>query len=391
MQDIGAADILRRMRKEDCSTWLEIDLNAIAHNVGLLGQITGVQIMAVVKANAYGHGLIPCAQAALAGGANWLGVARLEEALLLRQAGICQPILVTSYVAPQRIPEAIQNQVSLNVYSPQQADKFSSAAVQSKQSLNVHAKIDSGMGRLGVFPEQGLAFLQHLNHLPGIVVEGVFTHLAMADEPEKLDTDIALQRFDQLVSSLTYSHLRPPLVHAANSAAALYFPQSRYDMVRCGISIYGLHPSDEAPLPENFIPALTWKARLQSVKELPAGHGVGYNARYVTNRIERIGAAAVGYADGFRRRLGNFALIHGQRVRMAGGICMDQCMLHLDAIPQARMGDELVLLGRQGSEHISAEEIARAWGTNNYEVVCGLAARIPRFYEGLDNDDIFHP
>ena len=175
--------------------------------------------------------------------------------------------------------------------------------------------------------------------------------------------------------------MRPPLVHAANSAATLYFPQARFDLVRPGIAIYGLHPSPEAPLPDDFRPALSWKAHLASVKVLPAGHAIGYNARYVTSRAERIGVCPVGYADGLRRKVNvNSVLLRGQHVPVVGGVCMDQCMLQLDSVPDAHTGDEIVLIGSQNGALIRVEEIAAAWGTVNYDVVCGLTARVPRIY-----------
>ena len=213
------------------------------------------------------------------------------------------------------------------------------------QPLHVHAKFDTGMGRLGVFPEDGLAFVRQIKESPELLLEGVFTHLASADEPALDTTDWQLDRFTRLVEALEANGLRPPLVHAANSAASLYFPRAHFDLVRSGIAIYGLQPSAEAPLPDGFIPALTWKARLASIKELPAGHGIGYNYRYVTQKPERIGVIPVGYADGFRRRLGNFVLVGGKRVTVVGGVCMDQCMLQLDDVPEARIGDEVVLIG----------------------------------------------
>jgi len=231
-----------------------------------------------------------------------------------------------------------------------------------------------------VFPEEGPKFVRRLVRLPGIDLEGVFTHFASADEPDNPATDVAIDRFQQLLDELSAMGLRPQLVHAANSAASLFYPRARFDLVRCGISIYGLHPSSDVRLPAGFRAALSWKARLTSIKMLPPGHGVGYNARYVTKRQESIGTISVGYADGFRRRLGNFALVDGQRVPVVGGVCMDQCMLQLDQAAGARNGDEVVLIGRQKDALITAEEVAAAWGTVNYEVVCGLADRVPRFY-----------
>lgn len=368
------------MLHKESSTWLEIDLGAIRHNIHLVQAISKRAVMAVIKANGYGHGLAEVGRAAESAGAAWCGVARIDEALLLRQAGIALPLLVLGFCPPERVAEAISNQISLSVFNPEIALAMASQARQVGQPLQVHAKIDTGMGRLGMFPQDAVAFMRFLSETPGLTVEGIFTHFARADEPQREETACQIRLFDEVLSGLQSVGLRPPMVHAANSAAALYFPQAAYDMVRPGIAIYGLQPSADAPLPAGFRPALTWKARLVSVKELPANHGVGYNHRYVTARKERIGVVAVGYADGIRRRVGNFALVGGKCVPMAGGVCMDQCMVHLDGVPEARAGDEVVLIGQQGQGFLSAEVVAESWGTINYEVVCGLQARVPRYY-----------
>jgi alanine racemase len=362
------------------STWLEIDLSAIQNNIHRIQAITSRPVLAVIKANGYGHGLVEVGRAASAAGAVWLGVARIEEALVLRRAGLQLPILVMGYCDPAHAAEAAANQVSLAVFNPEAALAHAAQARQAGLILRVHAKLDTGMGRLGVFPADGVDFVRLLSETPGLVVEGIFTHFARSDEPLLPDTDRQIDAFTGVLDSLQALGLRPPLVHAANSAAALYFPRAYFDLVRPGIAIYGLHPSPEAPLLEGFRPALSWKARLASLKELPAGSGVGYNYRYTTRARERVGVIPVGYADGFRRRLGNFALVGGRRVPVAGGVCMDQCMLQLDDVPAAHSGDEVVLLGRQGEAAITAEDIALEWNTNNYEVVCGLQARVPRLY-----------
>jgi alanine racemase len=362
------------------STWLEIDLSAIQNNIRQIQARTGRPVMPVIKANGYGHGIVDVARAAVEIGTTWLAVARLEEALALRTGGIDQHLLVLGYCAPERVPEALANRISLTVYHPEIGAAYAAQAQAAGGILSVHLKIDSGMGRLGIFAEDGFEFVRAMKAYPSLHIEGLFTHMARADEPTAETTHWQLERFGGLVKALEAAGLRPGLVHAANSACLLYFPNSYFDLVRPGIAIYGLHPDKPAPLPEGFVPALSWKARLISVKELPAGHGVGYNYRYTTSGTERIGVVAVGYADGFRRRLGNFALVGGKRVKVAGGVCMDQCMLQLDEVPTAQAGDEVVLLGRQGNEMISAEEIGATWNTTNYEVVCGLAARVPRIY-----------
>lgn len=362
------------------SNWLEIDLSAIRANVQQLQRIAARPLMAIIKANGYGHGLVEAGQAAAAGGAAWLGVARLEEALRLREAGLTLPILVLGYSAPQRAAEAAAQGIRLAVAHPDLLAAYGACAHAAGLTLSVHAKFDSGMGRLGVFPEDGLAFVRQILQTPGVRLEGAFTHFASADDPPLPTTAWQLARFTALVDALQANGLRPPLVHAANSAATFYFPAARFDLVRSGIAIYGLQPSAEAPLPEGFRPALAWKTVLSSVKTLPAGHGIGYNHRYTTPAAERIGVVPVGYADGFRRRLGNFALLRGQRVPVVGGVCMDQCMLRVEDVPGAAIDDEVVLIGRQGAACITAEEVGGAWGTVNYDVVCGLTARVPRIY-----------
>ncbi len=364
------------------STWCEIDLDVLSQNVRYLKKRSGTGMMAVVKANGYGHGLVPAARAARLGGADWLGVARLEEAVWLREEGITGPILVLGYTAPQRASEAAHYDVSLTVYDRSLAAQLNRQAAGLKQKIKVHAKLDTGMGRLGELVENSQDLLRAIAGSENLELEGLFTHFARADEPERPETAEQIQRFSAAVRRAEQEGLRPRWVHACNSAGTLYFPEAAFDMVRCGIAIYGLHPSNLAPLPPEVRPVLSWKTRLVSVKTLPPGSGIGYNHRYVTRAAERIGVIPVGYADGFRRRLGNFALVAGKRVNVAGGVCMDQCMLQLDPIPQAQIGDEVVLIGAQAGEQITAEEVGEAWGTINYEVTCGLAARVPRFYRG---------
>ena len=368
------------MEIEDLTTWLEIDLGAIKQNVSALKQITNGLVMAVVKANAYGHGVNEVVQAVQDGGADWCGVARIEEALSLRRRGIQIPILVLGYTSLQQIFQAIQEQIRITVFDAETARSYAVIAQNMNRRLKVHAKIDTGMGRLGVNPEEGLDFLRFLSNQEGLDVEGIFTHFARADEPDVSITENQIKLFQELIAKLENAGLKPPVVHAANTAGALFYPQARFDMVRSGVGIYGLHPSEVAPLPQGFRPALTWKARLISIKTLPANHGVSYGHRYVTNKAERVGVISVGYADGFRRRLGNYVLIHGKRVHVLGMVCMDQCMVQLNDIEDGRIGDEVVLVGEQGGVSITAEELAREWGTINYEVTCMISARVPRFY-----------
>ena len=368
------------MNTDANSIWLEVNLAAIRRNIQRIGKLTGRPVMAVVKANAYGHGLFDVAKAAEKAGIARLCVARLEEAVALRDAGIHSPILVLGYTSPLDVPKAMQHSISLALFNPEMAPKYEEAARHGKGKLNVHIKVDTGMGRLGVFPAGAADFVANVTKMDNITVEGLFTHFASADEPNKPTTGEQISIFEKVIEELRSVGIRPQIIHAANSAATINYPKTWYDAVRPGIAIYGLHPSPESPLPADFEPALTWKTRLTSVKTMLAGSGISYNHRYITQKEESIGATAVGYADGLRRKLGNIALVNGQRVLQAGMVCMDQTMWRLVDVPLAKVGDEVVLIGSQGDERITADEVAASWGTINYEVICGLSARVPRYY-----------
>jgi alanine racemase len=368
------------MANENYGTWLEIDLRVLEENFKILSKIAGCTVMPIVKANAYGHGLEKVTQRLEKAGAQWFGVARIEEGLLLRQAGIKARILVLGYTAPVRVAHAIRNDITLTVYDHQVAEQYARQAKNVKGTLKLHAKIDTGMGRLGVPTKEAMTFLKMITNSPHLELEGVFTHFARADEPAEDDTENQLQEFQGLLKGMESADIKPAFIHASNSAGTLVYPDARFNLVRVGIAMYGLPPSDKVQLPHGIRPALSWKTRLISLKILPPGHGVSYGFKYHTKKDERIGVIAVGYADGLRRRPGNKALVRGKRSFVVGNVCMDQCMLQLDEIPDAEIGDEVVLIGCQGDDEITATEIAEDWGTINYEVVCGLASRMPRVY-----------
>ena len=368
------------MTNKDCSTWIEIDSGAVAHNIRLIQLKTKNMVMAVVKANAYGHGIIPVAESALRGGADYLGVARIEEALVLRNAGINHPILVMGNTPEGMVTEGIDNNISITVWNLEQIIFASSSTKNRGSKARLHLKVDTGMSRLGAQPEEISELAREINNLPGVTFEGLFTHLARADEKDQETTSMQLQTFSWVVEGLSSAGLRPPLIHAANSAAIMVRPDSYFDLVRPGIAIYGLHPSQECRLPRDFRPALTWKTILSQVRNLPVGRGVSYGHEYITQSPEWIGTVPVGYADGFRRVSGNQVLIGGQFVPVIGRVCMDQISVQLDGVPDAQEGDEVVLIGRQGNEEISAESVADLWFDRiNYEVVCGLSARVQGF------------
>jgi alanine racemase len=231
---------------------------------------------------------------------------------------------------------------------------------------------------LGVYPAEGLSFLQTLHRFNALEVEGLFTHFPQTGTRNDEVTHRQIETFTRLVTELEQAKIKPPVIHAVNTAGALYYSSARFNLVRSGIAVLGLPPSKEAPLPPGFIAALTWKARLVSVKTLPPGEPISYNAHYVTQKTERIGVLALGYADGFRRYHPNQVLIQGKRVPVVGSVCMDQCMVNLDAVPQAKEGDVAVVLGCQEGDEINVDELATRWHVNSYDAVCGLAGRIPR-------------
>jgi alanine racemase len=361
-------------------TWVEIDLDAIANNVRLLAQMAApAKIMAILKADAYGHGMAKIARTVLNNGASWVGVATLGEAMTLRKQGIQTPILVLSYLPGWQAHDAIRHNISVTIFSEEIARAFSQAAADLNKEAHIHIKVDTGMGRLGLLPHEVLPFMKSLAST-GLKVEGLYTHFATADEADLSQTYEQLGRFQQLLAELDQAELRPPLVHAANTAGILNLPEAHFDLVRPGIGLYGLTPSPHTSLPEGFRPALTFKSTVGQVKTLPPDSPVGYGAIYRTKGEETIAIIPVGYADGFRRSPYTWGqvLVKGQRAPLVGRVSMDQCAINVTHIPNVRQGDEVVLIGQQGAETISVDEVAANLGTVNYEVVSALLARIPR-------------
>ncbi len=377
---LASGAILQHMNTQTYSTWLEIDLDAIKNNIRQINSMTQTAVMAVIKANGYGHGVLEVARAAAEAGATWCGVARMEEALNLRATGLTTEVMVLGYTPPKLIPEAIKHNIHVVFFDLEMARAYMAQARRTAGKLKAHLKVETGMGRLGMAVDQVPGFLASTQGHDQIDITGIFTHFARADEPDSGATEQQLSIFNKLLQDLEPQSLLPRVIHAANSAAVMNFPQAYFDLVRPGIAIFGLDPSPGASLPEGFRPALTWKARLTSVRTFPPGHGISYGSVYVTSKEEQIGVIPVGYGDGFRRLSGQQVLCRGQRVNVVGRVCMDQCMLQLDSVPGASVGDEVVLLGEQGQERITAGELAQRWGTINYEVVCGLADRLPRIY-----------
>jgi alanine racemase len=363
-------------------TWVEINLDAIAQNARCIKSLIGPEtyLLAVLKADAYGHGAIKVARTVLQNGASYCGVASLNEALRLRQAGITAPVLVLGYTPAWQAREALLHDVTVALYDLDVARAFSRAAVELQAEARAHVKVDSGMGRLGLLPNQALGFVRRARDLPGLTLEGIFTHFSVADEADLGYTREQLGRFERVLDELRQGGVTFPLVHAANSAALLRLPASRFNMVRLGLAMYGLAPSPYVSLPPGMQRALSWKTTVAQVKELPPGSFVSYGNTYQTQGAETIAVIPVGYADGFRRspRHWGEVLLRGQRAPIVGRVCMDQTMIRVDHIPGARVGDEVVLIGAQGGQTITAEQAAERLGTINYEVVSEILARVPR-------------
>ncbi len=369
-----------RVGTPDRPTTLRIDLDALAHNATRLRELTGAPLMAVLKGDAYGHGAIRSARTVLLSGARMLGVATLGEALALRHADIAAPILILGYTPPWQALDAVRQDIRCTIFDLKMAQALSAAAVQAGLIARVHVKVDTGMTRLGLAPADVPGFLQAVAALPQLQVEGLFTHFATGDEPDTAYFETQHARFEQLLADLQAAGLRPPIVHAANSAAALRFPQARYDMVRAGIALYGLAPAPEVPLPIELRPVMSFHTEIAQVRDVPSGTPVSYGGLFVTERPSRIATLPVGYADGFRRAPAGWreVLVCGYRAPVVGRVCMDYAMIDVTDCPPTRRGDQVVLIGQQGDDQITAEEVAEWLGTNTYEVVSAIMPRVPR-------------
>lgn len=370
-----------RLQRRGRPTWLEVDLEAIAHNVRRVAAMIGpqVRLLAVLKADAYGHGVVRVARTALNNGASYLGVASINEGESLRRVGMTAPILVLGFTPPWQAPELVLNDLTATVFDLDVARALSRAGLKLNRTVAAHVKVDSGMGRLGLLPDQVVPFVHRLRDIPNLRLEGMFTHFSVADcDPDY--TRWQMDRFQGVLDDLDRDGIAVPLVHAANSAAILSLPESYFNMVRLGIAMYGLDPSPQVRCPPDFRPALAFKTQVAQVKVLPPGSYISYGNTYQTRGQQRIAVLPVGYADGFRRapRHWDHVLVRGQRAPIVGRVCMDQTMIDVTHIPTLRQGDEVVLIGEQGGERITAEEVAERLGTINYEVVSEILARVPR-------------
>lgn len=377
------------MRWLDCyyrDTWVEVNLQAIENNIARIKNLFqhDVKVMAIVKANAYGHGAYEVAKTALQAGAGYLAVAFIDEAIMLREEGIDAPILILGYTRPEDVPVALKYQLTLTAFQTDwliEAQKF---FMDKTDKLHIHIKYDTGMGRIGIASEgEAEAFLQALKAIPNFIVEGVYTHFATADERETDYFQKQYGRFLSFLEQLEKRQIRPTYVHCANSAAGMRFPDRCFNMIRLGISMYGLSPSleikDELPVP--LEEAFSLKTKIIHVKHVPPGEGISYGRTYVTKDWEWIATLPIGYADGWLRyhaANGGYALVNGKKAPFVGRICMDQCMIRLPE--KAAVGTTVTLIGKDKEEYISIDDVAKRLSTINYEIPCMISQRVPRIY-----------
>lgn len=368
------------MTSKSHPTWLEIDLGAITNNCSHIVKDTGVTLMAIVKGDAYGYGAVEVSRAAVRGGASWLGVARFSEARVLRKRGIISPILVLGMVTPDEVDEAVASQVTLTLHSPESLQLYAARSREAGQPVNVHLKVDTGLGRLGILAEEVAPFTRQIQRAGGIIVDGIFSHLAVAEEVLHPLNNLQIRRFRQAVTATQENGVRPRWIHLANSAGAFFLPETRYNMVRVGNVVLGLRIRIEEPLPDCYRPVLVWKTRLASCRVLPGGWGVGYGKSYVTTGEELIGVVPVGYGDGLRRMSGNQVLIGGEKCPVVGRLSLDQLTVRLPR--PYPMGEEVVLIGKQGEASIGVHDLAALYGTSQVDITTHIHSRVPRVFIG---------
>lgn len=365
-------------------TWAEIDLKAIKHNIGSIREAAaGARVMAVVKANAYGHGMLEVSRLCLEEGIDYLAVASLDEAMSLRDAGINVPILVLGYIPEEYASTIVANNIRVTIFNLSLARALSRAAVMLSKEAYLHIKIDTGMGRLGFLPdEKTLDIIGEIAALPGIKIEGIFTHFAEADIKDRSFTLEQLDIFKNFLMQLQERKIYIPIKHCSNSAALIEYPEAHFDMVRAGIVLYGLYPSSDVHREKlDIIPAMSFKSKISFIKTLPEGYTISYGRTYCCDKETKVATVPVGYADGYSRLLSNRAraVIRGTRVPLIGNVCMDQCMFDVTGIKDVKEGDEVILFGRP-EQGVTADNIAELMGIINYEVICSITSRVPRIY-----------
>jgi len=366
------------------ATYASISLANIKHNIEVIRARLKpeTKYLAVVKANAYGHGMEAVANCALESGAAYLGVAFAEEGVRLRLAGITAPILLLGATDEDHKDDVIRHALMPTVFTAETLQLLQAHAAKLGMICRVHIKADTGMNRIGFTSEAAFTeAILLLKRCPNLVLDGLFTHFAVSELPDTSFTLLQADRFRRYVEICGRNGLHP-ILHASNSAAALHIPEAQFDMVRGGIAMYGCHPAGHPVNGIDLRPVMSWHACLTHIKTIPAGEGVSYGLKFVTSCDMRVGTVAVGYGDGYKRCLSGKAevLLRGTRVRQIGTICMDQMMIDLTNVPDAAVGDDVVLLGRQGNDAITADELAEMAGTISYEILLSISERVPRVY-----------
>lgn len=365
-------------------TRADVYLDRIKHNMQEVRSCVGrsVDVLAVIKADGYGHGAIPVANAALEAGARWLGVACVDEGVALRRAGIAAPVLVMGYAAADELPTAVEHRLTLTLGTLTQCEALLIAARGAGSAVRVHLKIDSGMGRFGILPHQVDAVARTLRATAEIEVEGCFTHMARGEEHPDLATTDQLSVFDHALARLGRHGIRPRVLHAANSGTSLTAPQAHYSLVRVGLLMYGYRPDGGNVPPLALRPAMEVRSSLVRVERLPGGSRIGYGHTFTLERPARIGLVPIGYADGLQRSLSGvgYLVAGGRRVPIVGRISMDQCTVDLSDVPEAREGDPVIVIGRSGETSVWADDLANWAGTISYEILCGITPRVPRYF-----------
>lgn len=364
--------------------WVEIDLDAIAHNCREIKKWIGekTELAAVIKGNAYGHGIAMVAKTALENGATRFAAARVDEGIVVRKAGIEAPIFVLGYVPAEEMEAVVKWRITPPIMHWHTAKALSEISCAQGVVTPVHVKVDTGMGRFGLLPDEVVDFVKQLIALPGIRLEGLYTQFAVADEADKTYTYKQWDIFQKVVKDLEEAGIHIPIRHVCNSAATLNFPEMHLEMVRCGTAIYGHYPSPVTNHSVPLRPAMTLKSRVARIRTLPPGSSVSYGRTYTTTRPTTVALVPIGFGDGLSRNLSNkgSVLIRGKRAPIVGRVCMDQCIVDVSGIPEVQQDDEVVLFGRQGKAEITAEELASLMDSINYVVLEGVSARVPRVY-----------
>jgi len=365
------------------TTYAHIDLASLVHNLTQIRRyLSDATVLAVVKANAYGHGADEMAKTLVRHGVSRLGVVSVTEGLALRKAGITTDIIVLGPTFDEQLPDVLHNRLTLVVCDQPRLTTLARAAAENQLSIPIHLKVETGMGRLGFSVDELPVILDSLRSHASLRIEGLMTHLSDADGKTSDYTEQQLATFHEALELLTARGLRPPLIHVANSAAIVRYPLAHFSLVRPGIMLYGYHTLPASVSAPSLKPVMTWRTTIAHLRTIKPETSISYNRTFVATRASRIAVLPIGYADGYSRRLSNrgSVLIHGKRAPIVGMICMDMTMVDVTDIPAARAGDEVVLMGQQGQERIGADEIAEWSGTIPYEVLCGIGPRVPRIY-----------